>query len=40
MCCIGIGIEGGAIGIIFPFFVIAFGWTEPYDMSDDNIDES
>ena len=40
MCCIGIGIEGGAIGIIFPFFVIAFGWTIPYDMSDNNTDDT
>ena len=40
MCCIGIGLEKGAIGIILPFFVIAFGWTIPYDMSDNNIDES
>ena len=39
MCCIGIGLEKGAIGIILPFFVIAFGWTIPYDMSDNNIDE-
>lgn len=28
LCCIGIGIEGGSIGIIFPFCVIAFGWAD------------
>jgi presenilin-like A22 family membrane protease len=26
MCCVGIGVEGGVIGIILPFCVIAFGW--------------
>ena len=30
MCCIGIGIENGSIGIILPFLVIAFGWVNPY----------
>ena len=28
LCCIGIGIEGGSIGIILPFCVIAFGWQD------------
>jgi hypothetical protein len=28
LCCIGIGVERGSIGLILPFFVIAFGWTE------------
>lgn len=26
LCCIGIGIERGSIGLILPFFVIVFGW--------------
>lgn len=38
MCCIGIGAEGGAIGLILPFCVIAFGWENtsafnPYEYS-------
>lgn len=39
MCCIGIGMEKGSIGIIIPFFVIAFGWRNPYKGDDYDIDK-
>ena len=37
MCTIGLGAQEGMIGIVLPFYVIAFGWEEksyPYDAFD------
>jgi len=31
LCCIGIGMEKGSIGIILPFCVFAFGWIDPFN---------